>query len=502
MRIVDGQTMQAADALAVQRLGATELMRRAGLGIATVLREQCRGGSIVAFAGPGNNGGDAFAACAELADEISCTVYTSDPQAPSAARSDAEARARAANVTIAQFPPHDKLDAVLTGATCILDGILGIGGRNDTSSFAEVIAAMNRSGVPVYALDVPTGVDATTGEPSMPIAVRASHTLMIGAPKIGLFLESAHDYTGELSLVHIGITESDIDAAQPAESLRYHALTRTEFIAALPQRAHEADKRSSGAPLIIAGSQQFPGAAILCSRAAARAGAGYVTVATPSSAAATLRAHLVEQVVVSINEIEVAQSIDELLDLTRHVQAVGIGPGLGLGTDISSVVRAFIERSTLPMVIDASGFAHIAKDLELLRNRKCVLTPHASEFARLSGKGTIAPGTRIARLREFVDRTGITTMLKGNVTLIYDGHDLHINTSGTSALATAGTGDVLTGIIATLLAQGCSPIDAARIGAYWHGCAGQLASQYRHIGVVAGDLPELLAKAALPNVQI
>jgi len=123
------------------------------------------------------------------------------------------------------------------------------------------------------------------------------------------------------------------------------------------------------------------------------------------------------------------------------------------------------------------------------------VTPHAGEFARLSGRGTIAPGSRVERIMEFVDRTGITTLLKGSDTLIYDGTTVHINSTGTNALATAGTGDVLTGIIATLLAQGLSPVDAACTGAYWHGLAGQCAAEKRRIGVVAGDVVDALAEA-------
>jgi NAD(P)H-hydrate epimerase len=137
----------------------------------------------------------------------------------------------------------------------------------------------------------------------------------------------------------------------------------------------------------------------------------------------------------------------------------------------------------------------LSKHLDLLRGNRCVVTPHAGEFARLSGRGTIAPGTRVERIREFVDRTGITTLLKGSDTLIYDGTTIHINPTGTNALATAGTGDVLSGIIATLLAQGLSPVDAARAGAYWHGLAGQRTAEKRRVGVIASDVAEALGEA-------
>jgi NAD(P)H-hydrate epimerase len=168
---------------------------------------------------------------------------------------------------------------------------------------------------------------------------------------------------------------------------------------------------------------------------------------------------------------------------------------LGLDERTGEIVSLFLQANQLPIVIDASGLFHLSKRLELLRDKPGVVTPHTGEFARLSGRGTIAPGTRVERIREFVDRTGITTLLKGSDTLVYDGATVHINPTGTNALATAGTGDVLTGIIATLLSQGLSPVDAARAGAYWHGLAGLRVAQQRRIGVVAGDVLEALGEA-------
>jgi NAD(P)H-hydrate epimerase len=265
----------------------------------------------------------------------------------------------------------------------------------------------------------------------------------------------------------------------------------------LPQRAAQSDKRSAGAPLIVAGSAQFPGAAVLCALGAARAGAGYVTVAAPSSAAPALRMHLVEQVVIELSEKASPQAIvDELLETSKRNGSVALGPGLGLDERTGEIVARFLEANTLPTVIDASGLFHLSKRLEIVRGKTCVVTPHAGEFARLSGRGTVAPGSRVQRIREFVDRTAVTTLLKGSDTLVYDGRGpVHINPTGTSALATAGTGDVLTGIVATLLAQGLSPVDAARAGAYWHGLAGRYAACPRRAGVIARDVADALGHA-------
>jgi hydroxyethylthiazole kinase-like uncharacterized protein yjeF len=357
--------------------------------------------------------------------------------------------------------------------------------------YRHLSRALDARRQPVLAIDIPSGVDALTGDLAED-SVRATLTVTLAAIKPGLLLEPAREYVGELWCASIGIEDATLEA-QPRT---FATLDQDAFLRLLPRRAADTDKRSAGAPLIVAGSAQFPGAAVLCARAAARAGAGYVTVAAPSSVAKLLRTHLVEQVVVELPDDAPPQAIaDELLDISKHNGAVAIGPGLGLDDRTGEIVALFLQASGLPMVVDASGLFHLSKRLDLLRDKPCVVTPHAGEFARLSGRGTIAPRTRVERIREFVDRTGITTLLKGSDTLIYDGTTVHINPTGTSALATAGTGDVLTGMIGTLLSQGLSPVDAARAGAYWHGLAGLLASQQRRIGVVAGDVIAALGEA-------
>ncbi len=293
----------------------------------------------------------------------------------------------------------------------------------------------------------------------------------------------------------IGIDDA-ILAAQPRE---FAVLDEAEFLQLLPRRAFDTQKYSAGAPLIVAGSAQFPGAAILCARGAARSGAGYVTVATPRSAAQAVRMHCIEQVVVELSDDASEASVaGELLEISKRDGAVAIGPGLGLDERTGEIFARFVEANRLPMVLDASALFHLSKRLDLLRGKPCVVTPHAGEFARLSGGGTIAPGTRVDRIREFVDRTGVTTLLKGSDTLVYDGKGpVHVNPTGTNALATAGTGDVLTGIIATLLAQGLSPVDAARAGAYWHGLAGRYVAATHGPGAIAGDVAQALGESLL-----
>ena len=494
--VLTPEQMRAVDAAAVEQAGANKLMRNAGRRIAKRLRAMAKPGArIVAFAGPGNNGGDAFAALAELAPEYDCTVAADPAGQGSEARDAARARAKKAGVSIVALPADEDEARTLLENAVGVDGMFGTGARLPLpEAYRHLARALDGRERAVLAIDIPSGIDALTGAVSDD-AVRATLTVTLAAAKPGLLLEPAREYVGELWFAEIGIDDALL-AAQPRT---FATLDNAEFMELLPRRAADTDKRAAGAPLIIAGSAQFPGAAILCARGAARAGAGYVTVATPSSAAGTLRTHLVEQVVVALADDAPPEAIaQELLDISKHNGAVAIGPGLGLDDRTGDIFRLFLEKNQLPVVVDASGLFHLSKHLDLLRGKPCVVTPHAGEFARLSGRGTIAPGTRVERIVEFVDRTGITTLLKGSDTLIYDGATVHINSTGSNALATAGTGDVLTGIIATLLAQGLSPVDAARTGAYWHGLAGQRAAEQRRVGVVAGDVVDALGDA-LPS---
>jgi NAD(P)H-hydrate epimerase len=376
----------------------------------------------------------------------------------------------------------------------LLDGILGANARLPLDPVsAALVVALNDAGAPVLAIDVPTGLDPTTGATQEP-CIRGAATIALGAPKLGCFLEPGRSCVGDLWFDDLGMAVEDTGAPDGSAQV----LTDAEFQALLPTRGGESEKRLAGAPLILAGSAQFPGAAILCARGAARAGAGYVTVATPPSAAAAIRGHLVEQVVVTFDEDDIPAGTDAISDLLNHCGSIAIGPGLGLSETVGAIVRGVIARTELPIVADASALFHLSKHLAILRGKRVVLTPHAGEFARLSGQGTVEPQDRLPRLRAFVAEHELTTLLKGRSTLIADLHAVHVNPTGTAALATAGTGDVLTGIIATLLAQGLTPIDAARVGAFWHGRAGSIAAQRRPVGVIAGDVAEALPDASRP----
>jgi len=498
IRVLTPVQMRDADAAASRRINETALMRHAGQRIADVAVRYAREGPIVAFAGPGNNGGDAFAACAALQQTLAprhCIVYANEAASVSEARRNAENGAKAAGIEHRPLPQNqEQATEALDGAGLALDGLFGTSSRLPIGDpYRAIIGAINASPAPVLAIDIPSGIDALSGAVDE-AAIRATATVTLAALKPGILLDPARSFVGDLILADIGITDDELFSQLHG----FAAIDGNELLSLLPTRSPTADKRGAGAPFIIAGSQQFPGAAVLCARAAARAGAGYVTVATSAKAAPMLRTHLIEQVVTEIaDHTPVGDAVEALLDTAKHCSAVGIGPGLGLDARTGEIIRAFLQKTDLPFVADASALFHFAKHLDLLDTPRAVITPHAGEFARLSGRGTVTDDNRVARLRDFVERTHCTTLLKGPTTLVYDGKTLHFNLSGTNVLATAGTGDVLTGMIATLLSQGLSPVNAARAGAYWHGLAALKCAKRRSRGVVAGDLPEALA-AALP----
>jgi hydroxyethylthiazole kinase-like uncharacterized protein yjeF len=485
--VLDVPGMRALDAQQVAQRGEVALMRDAGAAIAALVPRYTRGRRVAGVAGPGNNGGDVFAALASLPASYERIVYAVAAARESEARKDALARAKSAGVEIVMV--QGAADVIgLADANLVLDGIVGVGSRLPLGPPLDGLAeAINASGAPVLAVDLPSGVDATHGTYDSR-GVRATLTVTIGALKLGLLLDPARDCVGDLWLAPIGFPRTYAGVVA-------HCLDDAEFRALVPVRPGNTEKRMAGAPLLLAGSEQFPGAAVMCARAAARTGAGYVTVAVPQRAALALRTHLIEQTIVTYDPADVEAAVETIVDVAQRYGSLGIGPGLAAEDQMGVIMREVIRQVDLPMVIDASGLFHLAKHLDALHRKRVVITPHAGEFARLSGKGTVQDEHRVSRLRAFVQEHNVTALLKGRATLIDDGLSLHVNPTGTSALATAGTGDVLTGMIATLLSQGVEPVDAARAAAFWHGAAGQYAARKRPVGVVAGDVIEEIPAA-------
>ena len=372
-------------------------------------------------------------------------------------------------VTASGFTPVE--EAILR-ADLVLDGIVGIGGkgglRPDAAKLAEVVA---ESGAPVVAVDLPSGVDADTGEVHG-AAVRADLTVTFGTHKPGLLIDPAREYAGSVRLVDIGLT--DVLPAEPG----LEALQHADIAALLPVPGAESDKYRRGVVGIAAGSARYPGAAVLAVSGALRGGAGAVRYVGPA----------VDAVLARFPETLVS---DQGPRKAGRVQAWVVGPGAG---DDAGTVAAVLE-ADVPVLIDADGLR--LADLDVVRGRGAatLMTPHAGEAAALLGVSREeVEGARLKWVRELAARYRATVLLKGSTTIVADptGRPVRVNATGTPWLATAGSGDVLSGLAGSLLAAGLSALDAGSAAAYLHGLAGRFAADGAPAGAhdVAEAIPE------------
>lgn len=452
------------------------LMQRAATGLATVslrLLGSAYGRRVTLLVGTGDNGGDALFAGALLARRgVRVTAVLLDPVRGHPAGLAALRRAGGRAV-----PAGAPEVATLVGrADLVLDGMLGIGGRGGLRSGAAELAraAADGAGVTV-AVDVPSGVDADTGAVEG-AAFPAQHTVTFGAVKPGLVVGEGRGYAGEVHLVDIGLGPH----LPPAAAWQ---LTDADAAARLPTPSAGDDKYSQGVVGIVAGSTTYPGAGVLCTGAALRTRPGLVRYA--GTAADGVRASWPEAIVTDGRPADAGR-----------VQAWVVGPGMGTD-DAARSVLAEVLATELPVVVDADALTMAAADPALLRarpsgsSRRTVLTPHDREFARF---GSEVGRDRIGAARRLAARLGAVVLLKGDATVVADPDGAaYVNGTGTSWLATAGTGDVLSGILGALLATGLPAVEAAAVAAHLHGRTGQLAAERGPF--VAGDLVRCLPEA-------
>jgi hydroxyethylthiazole kinase-like uncharacterized protein yjeF len=353
-------------------------------------------------------------------------------------------------------------------ADLIIDGITGIGGRGSLRPEAAAIVASIPDGVAVVAVDVPSGVDADTGEVAG-AAVRADVTVTMGTHKPGLLIDPGAEYAGIVELVDIGL-------APFLPAARVEALQAADVAARLPHPQAESDKYRRGVVGIVAGSLTYTGAAVLATGGAVRAGAGMVRFVSVPHAAELVRQRWPEVVVTELHDTGDVRDAGQ-------VQAWVVGPGMG--TD--DVARWRLEQvldTDVPVVVDADGLTLLGRSLDLLKERRAatVLTPHAGELARLLGvERADVERRRLHHARKAAAALGVTLLLKGSTTVIADADETtRLNPTGTPWLATAGSGDVLAGALGAMLATGCasgmSTIDAASVAAYLHGSAARFAA--------------------------
>jgi NAD(P)H-hydrate epimerase len=482
-------------------VAASDLMDRAGRAVARAavdLAGGTYGRRAVIVCGKGNNGGDGLAAARHLARwGASATVVMleagSDLREPAATH-----LARLGEVDRVRIRPFSPatLEREIARADVAIDAIFGTGFRGQPDdAWAEAIVGLGDVGVPVVAVDVPSGVDGATGAVEG-VAVRADLTVTFGAAKVGAVLLPGGEYAGMLRVVDIGFPDDLIRADA-------FVIEPADVRAALPVRDADTHKRASGVVLIVAGSREMPGAVRLIARGAGRIGAGLVTAAVPASVLPVVAAGLTEATFRALPETAEGTvspaALPAILEAAERADALAVGPGLSTHPETAALVRELVRAAPVPLVLDADGlnaFAGRSADLAA-READAVLTPHAGEFTRLTGlEGSALARDRLGSVRGLAASSGCTTLLKGSRTLVAEPRGaIAINPTGSAFLATAGSGDVLTGMIAGLLARGTAPGDAASAGAYLHGLAGRLAGRERGEGVVAGDLVDAIPDA-------
>ncbi len=474
------------------RLPSIVLMERAGAGAAEAILARFDQGSVVVICGSGNNGGDGYVVARHLQDagwEVEIAVPRGlQPRTP-------DAMTMAGVAKSLGLRAHTFTPTMLTGERLVVDALLGIGARGAPHGhIAATIAAINRHEGPVVALDVPSGVAADTGRVEG-FAVRATLTVTFHGDKPGLHVEPGRAHSGEVVLRDIGIPAM---VRSPAA-----AWLLAPDSAPAPRKASTFDKYASGAVLVVAGSPGLTGAGVLTSRATLRAGAGLTVAAVPAAVQPIYASQMVEVMAAPIPDSAgyfTAESVDHVVEQAQRVSAIAIGPGLGRDPRTHPFVQAVLERVDLPAVIDADGLWHLGRRPSWTRSRNAptVITPHSGEAARLLGRDRQAiEAERLASAHALAELTGTVAVLKGPGAIVAapDGV-VCIDGIGTPALATAGSGDVLTGIIATLLAKGLGAFEAAATGVAMHSRAGVSAG--RGDGTVAGDiidaLPEVIGR--------
>lgn len=496
--LYDADEMRACDAWAIDSEGvpSLDLMERASLGLARLTARLARPGlPIRVVVGAGNNGGDGLAAARLLREEgRAVDVLAVAPLD----RLNGDAAAQLDRLPGEPPLPFDA--AALRGSGAIVDAMLGTGFAGEPREpVAAAIAAINAAAAPTVACDVPSGVDASTGEVATE-AVRADATATFHGAKVGLHVAPGAICAGAVEVVEIGIPRGAPQAAGAG-------LISECVLDLFPRRGRFGSKFDSGVVAIAGGSRALTGAPTLAALAAARAGAGYVQVAVPESAQPLLAPRLLEQMAHGMPEDDGAHTpdgVEPFLRLAERSGAVVLGPGLGRAGSAVEFARAVAAGVEGPLLVDADGLNAHAGALESLRERSAptVLTPHAGELGRLLERDAAeVDAHRLASAREAAERSGAVVLLKGDDTVVAaPGGPVAVSPGATPALATAGTGDVLSGLIGALLAKGVAPFEAAALGTLAHVRAGRAAAA-RHGAdhTIAGDVVDALPDGLAPR---
>jgi len=506
IRLATAEQMRAMDRFAIDQEGISglDLMERAGCEVASEAEGMMRarhGRRVLVCCGRGNNGGDGLTVSRHLirAGYDVRTVVFSDRAGVKGDAAVMLGRLEELSAPIRFIAESAGLDALDPG-DLIVDGLLGTGITGEVTGTAlEAVRWMNGSGVPILSIDLPSGMDADTGRPCG-ACVTAERTVTLGELKLGLVFHPGRSLAGKVRIADIGLPQS----AAACAGLRTFLIEPADVRSRLPVRPPDGHKGAFGNVLVIAGSTGMSGAAVLASMASLRAGAGLTVLGIPVSLNPCVETATLEVITRPLPQtpggslsLRAERGIDELM---KRADAAALGPGASRNPETADLLRRVAVRCPVPLVLDADGLNAFEGKAGRLARRSAatVLTPHAGELSRLSGLSipeiTADP---VAVARRFGREWNVVVVLKGAPTVIAEpAGTVAVNPTGNSGMATAGSGDVLTGMIAGLLAQGVQAFDAALCGVYLHGLAGDIAAGERNPrSLIAGDLLDRIGSA-------
>jgi len=512
MRVLNTQQMREADRRTIDEVGIPSivLMENAGRQAVAAMEaafEDLATSHVGVLCGRGNNGGDGFVIARTLVQrgvETSVFLLASVSEVRGDARTNLEILGRI-GLTVVEIATAQEWElhfSEISECDVLVDAILGTGFRGPLGGLLEtVVADVNALGAPVVAIDLPTGLSADSHEVEGG-AIEASMTVTLAAPKIPLILPPADSHCGDLVIADIGIPLPLLDEV---EGPHVEILTREQMRELVPSRAADSHKGDFGRVLIVAGSTGKTGAAHLAAIGALRSGAGLVTIATPRSCVSTIAMMAPEYMTEPLEETAAGtidySAIDRVLEIKADV--IAVGPGLGQDPATSAFVHALVERAGVPLVVDADALNAFSGEPERLMGRDgvhVIITPHPGEMARLTNSSIEAvQGDRLHHATEFAAAHRVHVVLKGHRTVVA-GPDqrVFLNLTGNAGMATGGTGDLLTGMIAAWCAQLLDAEAACKLAVYLHGTAGDLAeADEGEVALVAGDVAARLGDAVL-----
>jgi NAD(P)H-hydrate epimerase len=510
MRILTAEAMREVDRAAIEELGIPSLvlMENAAIGVVEAIGESFgEAESAAIFCGPGNNGGDGLAVARHLSVrgwEVRIFLVAGGRPLSNDAAIQLSICRKSDLAVMEVASPADLAGAAEAAAECdlVVDALFGTGlTRPLEGLFADAVEAINDLPIPCVAVDLPSGLSGSEAQPIGP-HVEADLTVTFAAPKVAHVFPPAADSVGEMAVTDLGIPPRLVEDVEE-EAGDLHLLVGEELAELIPERDPDSHKGDYGHALIVAGSPGKAGACILAARAAVRAGAGLVTAAVPEPILQTVDLGSIESMTLALpvgaSGHLAERAAEAVLEAAEGKAALALGPGLGQEISTVAAIRRIALECPLPLVLDADGinaFAGKAADLAG-RRAETILTPHPGELGRLLGISTAQiQEDRIAAARGAAEETGAIVILKGHMTLVASGTAVFVNPTGNPGMATGGTGDVLTGLIAGLLAQGLDALDEAVLGVYLHGLAGDLAaSRLGEMALAANDLIEILPAA-------